>query len=150
MPIKLPALPIFDAIASPIKCGFAATPKLLQTIITIGVNNRHTISLIAIADKKEIPVIASVATNDQLTAKREFANRVCFTDSFQGEVVANFAKVQGYKTAVVVVDQAQVYSLGLAKAFEQAFKKNGGEIVKKVPEAELLNVLKEELDNWGN
>ena len=43
------------------------------------------------ADKKKIPVIASVATNDKLTARREFANRVCFYDSFQGQVVANYA-----------------------------------------------------------
>jgi branched-chain amino acid transport system substrate-binding protein len=92
----------------------------------------NTAQTIAIADKKEIPVIASVATNDKLTEKRTFANRVCFTDSFQGEVVANYAITQGYKTAVVVVDQAQVYSLGLSKAFQNAFKKNGGKIVKKI------------------
>ncbi len=92
----------------------------------------NTAQTIAIAEKKKIPVIAAVATNDKLTTKRNFANRVCFTDSFQGEVVANYAKEQGYKTAVVIVDQAQVYSLGLSKAFEKVFKKNGGKIVKKI------------------
>ncbi|WP_024955314.1 ABC transporter substrate-binding protein [Sulfurospirillum arcachonense] len=93
----------------------------------------NTAQTIAIADKKKIPVIAAVATNDKLTTKRTFANRVCFTDSFQGEVVANYAlKDLGLKTAVVIVDQAQVYSLGLAKAFTKAFKKGGGKIVKKI------------------
>ena len=113
-----------------------ATTRLISSDKVVAIlgalTSTNTAQAIAIADKKEIPVIASVATNDQLTAKREFANRVCFTDSFQGEVVANFAKAQGYKTAVVIVDQAQVYSLGLSKAFESAFKKNGGEIVKKI------------------
>ncbi|MBP7226354.1 MAG: ABC transporter substrate-binding protein, partial [Aliarcobacter sp.] len=92
----------------------------------------NTAQTIAIADKKKIPVIAPVATNDKLTEKREFANRVCFTDSFQGEVVARFAKAQGYKTAVVIVDQSQVYSIGLSKAFETAFKNDGGQILKSI------------------
>jgi branched-chain amino acid transport system substrate-binding protein len=54
-------------------------------------------------------------------------------DSFQGEVVANYAlKDLGLKTAVVIVDQAQVYSLGLTKAFAKVFKAGGGKILKKI------------------
>lgn len=113
-----------------------ATTRLISSDNVVAIlgalTSTNTAQVIAIADKKKVPVIASVATNDKLTARRTFANRVCFTDSFQGEVVANFAKQQDYKTAVVVVDQAQVYSLGLAKAFEKAFKANGGKIVKKI------------------
>jgi len=113
-----------------------ATTRLISsdkvTAILGALTSTNTAQTIAIADKKKIPVIASVATNDKLTAKRTYANRVCFTDSFQGEVVANYALSQGLKSAVVVVDQAQVYSLGLAKAFQKAFKKSGGKIVKKI------------------
>ncbi len=113
-----------------------ATTRLISSDKVVAIlgalTSTNTAQAIAIADKKKVPVIASVATNDKLTAKRTFANRVCFTDSFQGEVVANYATQQGYKTAVVVVDQAQVYSLGLSKAFQKAFKKNGGKIVKKI------------------
>ena len=93
----------------------------------------NTAQIIAIADKKQIPVIAPAATNDKLTENRVYANRVCFSDSFQGTVVANYAtKELGLKTAVIVTDQAQVYSLGLSKAFTQAFTKNGGKILKEV------------------
>lgn len=93
----------------------------------------NTAQVIAIADKKSIPVIAAVATNDKLTERRTFANRVCFMDSFQGEVVANYAlKDLGLKTAIVIEDQAQVYSLGLSKAFQKAFKIGGGKILKKI------------------
>ncbi len=114
-----------------------ATTRLISsdkvTAILGALTSTNTAQTIAIADKKKIPVIASVATNDKLTMKRSFANRVCFMDSFQGEVVANYAlKDLGLKTAVVVVDQAQVYSLGLSKAFQKAFKKGGGKIVKKI------------------
>lgn len=113
-----------------------ATTRLISSDNVVAIlgalTSTNTAQTIAIADKKKVPVIASVATNDKLTARRTFANRVCFTDSFQGEVVANYAKEQGYKTAVVVVDQAQVYSLGLSKAFEKAFKDNGGKLLKKI------------------
>ena len=93
----------------------------------------NTAQIISIAEKKKVPVIAPAATNDKLTEKRMYANRVCFIDSFQGNVVANYAtKDLGLKTAVVVTDQAQVYSLGLSKAFSEAFRKNGGKVVKEI------------------
>jgi len=114
-----------------------ATTRLITSDKVVAIlgalTSTNTAQTIAVAEKKKIPVIASVATNDKLTAKRKFANRVCFMDSFQGEVIANYAlKDLGLKTAVVIVDQAQVYSLGLAKAFQKAFKNGGGKIVKKI------------------
>ncbi|MDD4505496.1 MAG: ABC transporter substrate-binding protein [Sulfurospirillaceae bacterium] len=114
-----------------------ATTRLISSDKVVGIigalTSTNTAQVIAITDKKQIPVISPVATNDKLTEQKEFANRVCFTDSFQGAVVANYAtKDLKLKTAVVVVDQAQVYSLGLAKAFTEAFKKAGGTIVKEI------------------
>lgn len=113
-----------------------ATTRLISSDNVVAIlgalTSTNTAQAIAIADKKKVPVIASVATNDKLTSRRTYANRVCFTDSFQGEVISNYAISQGYKTAVVLVDQAQVYSLGLSKAFQAAFKKSGGKIVKTI------------------
>ncbi|MBN1840559.1 MAG: ABC transporter substrate-binding protein [Campylobacterales bacterium] len=114
-----------------------ATTRLISSDKVVGIlgalTSTNTSQVMAIAEKKSIPVIAPVATNDKLTENKNFASRVCFTDSFQGEVVANYAfKDLNLKTAVVVVDQAQVYSLGLAKAFKESFTKNGGKIVKEI------------------
>ncbi len=113
-----------------------ATTRLITSDKVVAIlgalTSSNTAQVISIADKKKVPVIASVATNDKLTMRRTYANRVCFTDSFQGEVVAKYAKDNGYKSAVVVVDQAQVYSLGLAKAFTKKFKALGGKILKKI------------------
>lgn len=114
-----------------------ATTRLISSDKVVGIigalTSTNTAQVIAISDKKDIPVIAPVATNDKLTEGKKFANRVCFTDSFQGAVVANYAtKDLKLKTAVVVVDQAQVYSLGLAKAFKDAFTKEGGKILKEI------------------
>ncbi|NLC28547.1 MAG: ABC transporter substrate-binding protein, partial [Campylobacteraceae bacterium] len=114
-----------------------ATTRLISSEGVVGIlgalTSTNTAQVISVAEKSQIPVIAPAATNDQLTTKREYANRVCFMDSFQGEVVANYAFNElKLKTAAVIIDQAQVYSLGLAKAFEQTFKAAGGKIVKKI------------------
>lgn len=92
----------------------------------------NTEQVISIAEKNQIPVIASSATNDKLTLNKTFANRVCFTNSFQGEIVANYAISQGYKTATIIVDQAQAYSSSLSKAFQTAFLKAGGKVIQKI------------------
>ncbi|MDR1461328.1 MAG: ABC transporter substrate-binding protein [Campylobacteraceae bacterium] len=93
----------------------------------------NTEQVASIAEKAKITVVAPAATNDKLTQRNNFISRVCFTDSFQGAVVANYAyQTLGLKKAVILVDQAQVYSLGLSKTFEEIFAKNGGTVVKKI------------------
>ncbi len=113
-----------------------ATTRLISSDKVVAIlgalTSANTAQVISTAEKKKIPVIAAVATLDKLTKRKKYANRVCFSNSFQGEVVAQYAKDVGYKTAVVIVDQAQVYSLGLAKAFQKKFKNLGGKTLKKI------------------
>ncbi len=92
-------------------------------------NSEETIK---VANKYKTPVIIPVATNDNLIDLSEYASRVCFSDSFQGEVIANYAIRQNYKTAIVVVDKAQVYSSGLANSFKKVFEKKEGKLLKKI------------------
>ncbi len=92
----------------------------------------NTAQVMSVADKKGVPVVAPAATSDKLLKDKKFGNRVCFTDSFQGEVIAKYAKDNGYKTVVVIRDQAQVYSLGLTKVFTKTFKSLGGKVLKKI------------------
>jgi branched-chain amino-acid ABC transport system periplasmic binding protein len=90
----------------------------------------NTMQVMAVADKSGVPVIAPAATADKLLDKVKFGARVCFTDSFQGKAAAEFTtKNLGLKTAVVIIDQSQVYSLGLAKTFKGEFAKNGGKVL---------------------
>lgn len=93
----------------------------------------NTIQAISIAEEKKIPLIAPVASADKLLDKKKYASRVCFKDSFQGEKFASYvAKELRLKKAVLIIDQSNVYSLGLARAFETAFTQNGGEILKQI------------------
>ncbi|MCW1348593.1 branched-chain amino acid ABC transporter substrate-binding protein, partial [Campylobacter jejuni] len=51
----------------------------------------------------------------------------------QGDKFATYvSKDLGLKNAVIIIDQSNVYSLGLARAFENSFKNNGGKIKKLV------------------
>ncbi len=93
----------------------------------------NTIQAISIVEDKKIPLIAPVASGDKLLEGKKYASRVCFSDSFQGDKFASYAtKELNLKNAVVIIDQSNVYSLGLAKAFEKSLKENGGKVIKKL------------------
>ncbi|EAI7185468.1 ABC transporter substrate-binding protein [Campylobacter coli] len=93
----------------------------------------NTIQAISIVEDKKIPLIAPVASGDKLLEDKKYASRVCFSDSFQGDKFASYVtKELNLKNAVVIIDQSNVYSLGLAKAFEKSLKENGGKVIKKL------------------
>ncbi|APZ49392.1 branched-chain amino acid ABC transporter substrate-binding protein [Jeotgalibaca sp. PTS2502] len=80
-----------------------------------------------------VPAILPAATGDSVTKDGEtvweYIFRVCFQDSFQGEVLANFAQNNLSATkAVIVVDNSTDYGVGLADAFKDVFT---GEIVQE-------------------
>ncbi|KAA6225393.1 ABC transporter substrate-binding protein [Campylobacter sp. LR185c] len=90
----------------------------------------NTLQVMRVAEEKEIPLIAPAATSDRILDKKNFSSRVCFNDSFQGESLAKYAFDKlNYKKVAIIMDQSADYSLGLAKAFENEFKKRGGDIL---------------------
>jgi branched-chain amino acid transport system substrate-binding protein len=83
-----------------------------------------------------IPSIALSATNPLVTLGNDWYFRVCFIDPFQGTVMANYSfRDLGAKTAVIVRDITNDYSVGLARFFEQNFirlTENSGAILATV------------------
>ena len=80
------------------------------------------------ADAK-IPAIGCSCTNPQVTEGNDYYFRVCFIDTFQGTVMANYAFQNGAKSAAVITQLGDDYSSGLGSFFKDAFAKLGGEIV---------------------
>ena len=85
----------------------------------------------------KVPLIATAASNPYVTANKEggihkYVFRVCFIDTYQGLVDADFAydRLKARKVAVLY-DVGSDYSQWLAKYFEDAFVKKGGTIVGK-------------------
>ncbi len=82
------------------------------------------------AQQKKIVMISPSSTNDTVTDAGNFVFRACYNDSFQGQVVAQFAfeTLQG-KTAAILFDNANDYSKGLTTNFKEKFLALGGTIV---------------------
>ena len=75
----------------------------------------------------QVPTVAPSATNPMVTQGNDFYFRACFLDPFQGEVMATYAIEQGAKTAAVIMQNGDDYSVGLANFFINAFKKLTGD-----------------------
>ncbi len=82
-----------------------------------------------IAQKTGIPFISSGSTNLKVTQTGNFIFRMCFTDIFQGQVMARFAySVLGKRNVAVLLDTTKDYSIGLAQSFSKDFIALGGRI----------------------
>jgi len=91
-------------------------------------------AVIPVATKNKIPVASGSATADDVTVDaagvKEYAFRICFSDSYQGEVMATYAlKNLSKKKAVIIMDSSSDYAKGLAASFKKTFEAGGGAIV---------------------
>ncbi len=89
---------------------------------------------IPVAIQNKVPVISGSATAADVTVDasgvKEYAFRICYTDDYQGTAMANFAYSDLSKTkAVIIKDNSNDYSKGLAESFSAAFANVGGTIV---------------------
>ncbi len=76
-----------------------------------------------IVQDAKIPAIGLSCTNPLVTLGNDYYFRVCFIDPFQGTVMANYAFNNAKaKTAVIVQEVSNDYSVGLAKYFTDTFK----------------------------
>ncbi len=77
-----------------------------------------------------VPFIAATATNPIITQAGSFVFQTCFTDPFQGTVLAHFARlVLKARRVALLVSNDNPYSVGLAKFFRVRFAADAGEIV---------------------
>lgn len=71
----------------------------------------------------KVPAVGDSPTNPLVTLNNEYYFRVCFIDPFQGTVVAKYAvENKKAKTAAIIRNVSQDYSVGLCQYFEKAFK----------------------------
>ena len=102
------------------------------TVILGEVASSNSMAMAPVAEKAKTPMITHASTNPRVTKGKKYVTRACFIDPFQGAVMAKYALDSGLKTAVVVTDAKQDYSVGLSKAFKKAYEAAGGKIVKTI------------------
>jgi branched-chain amino acid transport system substrate-binding protein len=82
-----------------------------------------------ICQQNKIPMISPASTNPSVTQEGDYIFRVCFTDTFQGGALANFASgTLKAKKVAILTDVKSDYSKGLAKNFKEKFVASGGVI----------------------
>ena len=90
----------------------------------------RSIAAAPIAQSYGVPMISPTSTNVEVTKKGDYIFRACFTDPYQGAVLASFARKDlGADTAAQLVDVRNDYSVGLAEAFRASFVEAGGRVV---------------------
>ncbi|MBE3598927.1 MAG: ABC transporter substrate-binding protein [Limnochordaceae bacterium] len=97
----------------------------------IGPNaSRNAVPAADVAESAHAPMITPWSTNPNATKGKQWVFRACFTDDFQGQVVASFAR-QHFKAqrAAVLYDVASEYNKGIAEVFRQSFTRLGGQVV---------------------
>ncbi len=81
-----------------------------------------------IAQEGKVPAVGASCTNPLVTIGNDYYFRVCFIDSFQGVVMANYAfNEAGAKKAAIIQEISNDYSVGLAKFFTDAFTELTGD-----------------------
>ncbi|NLC66736.1 MAG: ABC transporter substrate-binding protein [Clostridium sp.] len=87
------------------------------------------------AMENKVPLISASATDDDVTVDsngnvREYIFKTCFSDSFQGVTMANFAYDDlGHKNVAILFDNTSDYAKGLFSSFKETFSDLGGEVL---------------------
>lgn len=90
----------------------------------------HTIQIAKSAFDRGIPLIAIGATKEDVTLEGANVFRVCYTDDFQGPVMAVFAYNDlKLRSVAIMTDKNQPYSTGLSDNFRKKYEALGGTIV---------------------
>ena len=92
--------------------------------------SRNAIPASVAAERGQIPMISPASTNPKTTLNKDWVFRAAFIDTFQGRVLARFAREQlKVKTVAVLYDIASVYNRDLTAVFRSSFQDLGGEVV---------------------
>jgi len=124
-------------------------PSEAASVVSKLITRNHVVALIGenassrslaaapIAQTYQVPMVSPSSTNVEVTKKGDYIFRVCFIDSRQGKALALFARRKLHAaTAAVLTDAKSDYSVGLARAFEDDFTREGGRIVADLKYAE--------------
>lgn len=128
-------LKVEDSASKPEPAKTAAEKLISDGVLAIvgEVASGHTEQIARSAYSKGVPVVSIGSTKTSLTDIGTNVYRVCYTDDFQGPVMAQFAfQERGMKKMAIITDRKAPYSQGLSESFKKKFMELGGEVVSEV------------------
>jgi branched-chain amino acid transport system substrate-binding protein len=101
-----------------------------DVVALLGENSSNqSLAAAPIAQTNKVPMVSVSSTNPAVTQKGDYIFRVCFTDPYQGKALAAFVSNNlKLKSAAILVDRKNDYSVGLAEFFRKNFEASGGKI----------------------
>jgi branched-chain amino acid transport system substrate-binding protein len=125
-------LVVLDNQSSPLHARKAALTAVSRKVIGVvgAVWSTHSLATAPVLQKHQIPMISPGSTAPEVTRVGDHIFRTCYTDEFQGELLADFSyKAIGNRRAAVLTNISETYSQILAKYFTANFTKNGGDVI---------------------
>ena len=122
----------FDNQSTSIGSRHAAIKAVNENVIAVigAIWSSHSIAMAPVLQRAGIPMISPSSTHPDVTKAGHCIFRVCYIDSFQGAVMAEFAHSDlEAGTAAILTNVNRLYSVGMADVFRQHFLAKGGVIV---------------------
>ena len=122
----------FDNRTEPIRAKRAAELAVEMGVLAVIGSSRSSNSdvMAPVLQEAGIVMLTPESTNPQVTKHGDYIFRACFTDPFQGKVLAAFAveKLQK-KTAMTLTCAGRLFSTGLTEIFRNEFAQRGGTVL---------------------
>ncbi len=125
-------LVLFDNRSSALESKQAALDAVHHKVVGVvgAVWSTHSLAVGPVLQKNHIPMISPGSTAPGVTQSGQYLFRTCYTDDFQGKLMADFAFHDGgYKRAAVLTNFSETYSQILAHYFSANFVFNGGAVI---------------------
>ena len=127
---------IEDDQSKPEEASSAVTKLITQdkVVAVLGeVASTRTLAAAPLAQRYKVPLITPASTNVRVTEVGDYIFRICFIDSFQGEVLAKFAFNDLKARRVAILKEiTSDYSVGLTESVLEHFTKLGGMVLPPV------------------
>ena len=106
-----------------------------NTVILGPATSSLTKQAFAMSNERKVPTLSASATDDTVTYQADgktvqpYGFKICYSDSFQGNAIAQVAMEKGFKKVVVFADNSSDYSKGLVNVFTKKYEALNGTIV---------------------
>ncbi len=121
---------IIDGGVTKITAGKELAIKYLEEnemTAAVGANISNITKLIGpLFQKAGVPLISPISTHPDISSLGDYIFRACFTDPFQGQIMATFALDElSAQTAVILTKAPSTFSVSLAEYFRKGFEREG-------------------------
>jgi branched-chain amino acid transport system substrate-binding protein len=125
-------LVIFDNKSTALNSREAATKAVSHGVIGVvgAVWSTHSLAIAPVLQRNGITMVSPGSTAPEVTQVGDYIFRTCYTDKFQGKLMADFAFHSTHcRRAAVLTNISESYSKILSRFFAASFEANGGRIV---------------------